>query len=198
TFTPVANGFGSATITVTVNDGGTSNNIISRTFAVTVNPVNQPPTLDALANVTINENATLQTINLSGITSGAANEIQTLMVTTSSSNPGLIPAPAVNYTSPNTAGSISFTPVAYGFGSATISVTVNDGGTINNIITRTFAVTVNPVNQAPTLNALANLTINENAGLQTVNLSGISSGAANENQTLSVTSSSSNPGLVPP
>jgi hypothetical protein len=197
TLTPVAYGFGSATITVTVNDGGTSNNIISRTFAVTVNPVNQPPTLDALANVTINENATLQTINVTGITSGAANESQTLTVTTSSSNPGLIPMPAVNYTSPNTTGSITFTPVANGFGSATITVTVNDGGTSNNIISRTFAVTVNPVNQPPTLNALANVTINENASLQTVNLSGISSGAANENQTLTVTTSSSNPGLVP-
>jgi hypothetical protein len=197
TLTPVAYGFGSATITVTVNDGGTINNIISRTFAVTVNPVNQTPTLNALANVTINENASLQTVNLSGISSGAANENQTLTVTTSSSNPGLIPMPAVNYTSPNTTGSITFTPVANGFGSATITVTVNDGGTSNNIISRTFAVTVNPVNQPPTLNALANVTINENASLQTVNLSGISSGAANENQTLTVTTSSSNPGLVP-
>jgi hypothetical protein len=197
TFTPVAYGFGSATITVTVNDGGTSNNIISRTFAVTVNPVNQVPTLNPLANVTINENAGLQTVNLSGITSGAANESQTLTVTTSSSNPGLIPAPAVSYTNPGTTGSITFSPVTYGFGSATITVTVNDGGTSNNIISRTFAVTVNPVNQVPTLNALANVTINENAGLQTVNLSGITAGAANESQTLTVTTSSSNPGLIP-
>ncbi len=105
-------------ITVTVNDGGASNNVVSRTFTVTVNPVNQPPTLNALANVTINENAGLQTVNLSGITSGATNEIQTLTVTASSSNPGLIPTPTVTYTSPNTTGSIAFTPVAYGFGSA--------------------------------------------------------------------------------
>ena len=31
-------------------------------------------------------------------------------------------------------------------------------------------MTVNPVNQAPTLNAISNVTINENAGQQTVNL----------------------------
>jgi hypothetical protein len=197
TFTPVAFGFGSSTITVTVNDGGTSNNIVSRTFTVTVNPVNQAPTLNALANVTLNENASLQTVNLSGITSGAANENQTLTVTTTSSNPGLIPTPAVSYNTPATTGSISFAPVANGFGSATITVTVNDGGTSNNVISRTFAVTVNPVNQAPTLNALANLTLSENASLQTVALSGITSGAANENQTLTVTTSSSNTGLIP-
>ena len=197
TFTPVASAYGSATITVTVNNGGLSNNLVSQTFTVTVNPVNQAPTLNALANVTINENAGLQTVNLSGITSGATNQNQTLTVTASSSNIGLIPTPAVSYTSPNTTGSITFTPVAYAYGSATITVTVNNGGASNNLVSRTFTVTVNPVNQPPTLNALANLTINENAGLQTVNLSGITSGATNETQTLTVTASSSNTGLIP-
>jgi hypothetical protein len=197
TFAPVAYASGSATITVTVNDGGTSNNIISRTFAVTVNPVNQAPTLNPLANVTINENASLQTVSLSGITSGAANELDTLSVTTSSSNPALIPTPTVSYTSPNATGSIAFTPAALAFGSATITVTVNDGGASNNVISRTFTVTVNPVNQTPTLGALADLTINEGAAQQTVNLAGITSGAANESQTLAVTASSSNTGLIP-
>jgi hypothetical protein len=196
-FTPVALAFGSATLTVTVNDGGTSNNVVSRTFTVIVNPVNQAPTLGALANVTINEGASLQTVNLSGITSGATNELDTLAVTASSSNPGLVPTPAVSYISPNTTGSITFTPVALAFGSATITVTVNDGGTSSNVFSRTFTVTVNPVNQAPTLTTLANVTINENAGLQTVNLSGITSGATNENQTLAVTTTSSNTGLIP-
>jgi hypothetical protein len=197
TFTPVPAANGSATLTVTVNDGGASNNIVTRTFTVTVNPVNQPPTLNALADMNINESATQQTVNLSGITSGAANETQTLTVTTSSSNTGLIPNPTVTYTSPNTTGSITFTPVAYGFGSATITVTVNDGGTSNNIVSRTFTVTVNPVNLPPTLDALANVNINENASLQTVNLAGVTSGAINEADTLTVTASSSNTGLIP-
>jgi hypothetical protein len=196
-FTPVAYAYGSATITVTVNDGGTSNNITSRTFSVTVNPVNQPPTLNALANVTLNENVGLQTVSLAGIGSGAANESQTLTVTASSSNTGLIPTPAVTYLSPNTTGSISFTPVTYAYGSAVITVTVNDGGTSNNITSRTFTVTVNPVNQPPTLGALANMTVNQNAGKQTVSLSGIGSGSPNESQILAVTASSSNTGLIP-
>ena len=197
TFTPVASAFGSSTITVQVNDGGASNNIVTRTFSVTVSPVNQQPTLNTLADVTINEGAGQQTVNLSGISSGAANETQTLTVTASSSNPGLIPNPTVNYTSPNATGTISYTPVAFGFGSATITVQVNDGGTSNNVVARTFTVTVNPVNQAPTLNTIANVSVNEGAGQQTVNLSGISSGASNEVQTLTVTASSSNPGLIP-
>ena len=159
--------------------------------------VNQPPTLNAISNLTINENAGLQTVSLSGITSGATNENQTLTVTAVSSNLGLIPNPTVNYTSPNTTGNLTFTPVANANGTATITVTVNDGGTSNNIVTQTFTVTVNAVNQPPTLNAIGNLIINENAGLQTVNLSGITSGAANENQTLTVTAVSSNPSLIP-
>ena len=92
-----------------MNDGGASNNITTRSFTVTVNSVNQTPTLTALPNMTINENAAQQTVNLSGITSGATNEAQTLTVTAASTNPNLIPAPAVTYTSPNTSGSIRFT-----------------------------------------------------------------------------------------
>ena len=49
---------------------------------------------------------------------------------------------------------------------------------------------------ANTLNAVANRNINEGDGLQTVNLSGIGSGASNEVQSLTVTASSSNPGFI--
>ncbi len=197
TFTPTVNGNGTAIITVTVNDGGTSNNVVTQTFTVTVNAVNQAPTLNAIGNVVISENAGLQTVSLSGITSGATNENQTLKVTAISSNPGLIPSPTVSYTNANTTGQLTFTPVANGNGTATITVSVNDGGTSNNIVTQTFTVTVNAVNQAPTLNAISNLVMNENAGLHTVNLSGITSGAPNESQKLTVTAVSSNPGLIP-
>ena len=197
TFTPAVNGNGSAIITVKVNDGGASNNIVTRTFTVTVNAVNQPPTLNAIGNLSLNENAGLQKVSLSGISSGAANENQTLIVTATSSNTGLIPNPTVNYTNANTTGNLTFTPAANGNGSAIITVKVNDGGASNNIVTQTFTVTVNAVNQPPTLNPIGNLSLNENAGLQKVSLSGISSGAANENQTLTVTATSGNTGLIP-
>ncbi|HZR21742.1 MAG TPA: fibronectin type III domain-containing protein [Verrucomicrobiae bacterium] len=52
-------------------------------------------------------------------------------------------------------------------------------------------------NATPTLNPLANLVIAQNAGRQTVQLSGITSGSTNENQGLSVTAFSSNPKLIP-
>ena len=169
----------------------------AETSYTTLLPVNQQPTLNTLANLTINEGAAAQTVNLSGISSGSASEPQTLVVTASSSNTGLIPNPNVTYNSPAASGSISFTPVALASGSATITVTVNDGGDSNNIVTRTFNIAVNSVNQSPTLNALSNISINEGSGVQTVNLSGITTGAANESQSLAVTASSSNTGLIP-
>jgi formylglycine-generating enzyme required for sulfatase activity len=161
--------------------------------------VNKPPTLAALPDTTINEDSGLQTVNLSGISAGGG-ESQTLTVAATSDNPALIPLPAVTYTSPSATGTLAFTPATNAYGSAVISVVVNDhGGTANGgveAVTNTFKVTVNPVNDAPTLATIPDTTINENAGLQTVNLSGISAGGG-ESQTLTVTATSDNPALIP-
>ncbi|MGO8838670.1 MAG: fibronectin type III domain-containing protein [Limisphaerales bacterium] len=113
-------------------------------------PPNQPPTLDAISNLSINENAGLQTVGLSGISSGAITESQKLTVTAASSNPGLIPNPTVHYTSPSTTGSLTFSPAVNRIGMATITVTVNDGGASNNIVTRKFTVTVTANTKAAT------------------------------------------------
>jgi len=193
-FTAISNAFGSATINVTVNDGGASNNLVTRSFVVTVSPVNDTPTLNALTNITINENAGLQTVNLSGISSGAANEAGTLTVTATSSNPGLIPNPTVSYTSPNATGSITFAPVASTFGSANITVTVNDGGSSNNIVTRQFTVTVNHLNQAPTITAITNRLIAVDTTTSAAFTIGDAETAASA---LTLSGVSDNQGLVP-
>ena len=143
TITPAANRNGTATITYSVNDGST---ITSKTFLLTVNSVNDPPTLSALSNLTIAQDAAQQTVQLLGISAGPF-ESQALTVTASSSNTALIPNPTVSYTSPNASGSIKFTPVAGQSGTSTITVTVmDDGGTANGGVatfSRQFTVTVN-------------------------------------------------------
>src|SRR5262249_191075 len=128
TFTPAPFTYGSATVAVTVNDGGLSNNTVVRSFTVTVKQINYPPTLDPILNLTINENHGAQTVNLTGISPGPSNQVQTLTVTATSSNPSLIPTPTVTYTSPNSTGTLSFTPAAFATGSTTIAVSVNNGG----------------------------------------------------------------------
>jgi len=173
-FKPVADQYGAATITVTVEDGGLDNNlstaadnlVYSRTFVVTVTSVNDAPTIDKPADLTILEDAAEQTVNLTGITAGGG-ESQPLKVTVSSSNTALIPTPSLTYTSPNSTGSIKFTPIAELSGTSTITLTVEDGGPDldlgtagdNLVTTKTFVVTVQAVNDLPTLDILYDLTI---------------------------------------
>lgn len=155
------------------------------------------PTLNALSNVIISEDAAPQTVSLMGISGGIGDLLQVLGITAVSSNPALVPNPTVAYASPNATGTLGFTPVANANGTATITVTVNDSQLLNNLVSRTFTVTVNAVNDAPTLNTLNNLALGISAARQTVSLAGIGSGAANESQALTVTATSSNPSLIP-
>lgn len=136
TFKPVAEAFGTATITVTVSDdGGTANggqNQLHRPFTVNVTPVNDPPTLDVVANRSLRVNAAAQALPLTGITSGRTNEIQTLSLTAVSDNPALVPDPAISYVSPAATGTLHFQPLPGQSGTALITVTVvDDGGTTN-------------------------------------------------------------------
>jgi hypothetical protein len=82
----------------------------------------------------INEDAAEQTVNLSGISTGAPNEIQTLTVTATSGNTGLIAHPTVTYTSPNATATLKYTPVANANGTALVTVRVSDGGTENSFV----------------------------------------------------------------
>jgi hypothetical protein len=197
-FRPNADAFGTATITVTVNDGQSANNLVTRSFTVAVNPVNDLPTLDAPNPATVNEDAATQTVGLTGIGAGPANESsQPLTVTAFSSNPALIPTLLVAYPPGSSTGSLTFRPNPDAFGTATISVVVNDGQFSNNTITQTFTIAVNPINDPPTLDGINPLTISRNAPQQTVNLTGISGGPANESQAVTVVAFSSDTTLIP-
>ncbi len=193
-FTPTLNASGTTTITMTANNGLAQSNIVTRTFNVTVNPVYQPPTLNPVSSLSINENAGLQTVNLTGISLGTGNAVT---ITAVSSNPALIANLNVNYSSPASSGSLSFTPALNASGTTIITVTANNGLTQSNLVIRTFNVTVAAVNQPPTLDPIGNLTFAFNSAAQTVNLTGISPGAPGEIQPLIVSAVSSNPNIVP-
>lgn len=153
---------------------------------------NQPPTLDPIVNLTINVDSGPQTVALSGITSGGTNEIQTLVVTAGSSNPGLIPNPAVNYTTPHTTGTLTIAPAANTIGTANITVTVNDGQATNNTFSRSFTVTVN---DPPTLSAISNQATP--AGMTTAPIPFTVSDTETPASNLTVWATSSLPTLVP-
>ena len=200
TLTPIQNQNGTSTVTVTVTDGEALST--STTFDITVTAVNDVPTLAEITDpAAILEDAIQQSISLSGISTGPTNETQTLTVTATSSDSNLIPDPTITYTSPETTATLSYTPEANANGTATISVVVSDdGGTTNggvNSITNTFNVTVTEVNDVPTIAAVQNLDIVEDALVQTVSLSGIAAGPANETQTVTIVASSSDLTVIP-
>jgi hypothetical protein len=112
--------------------------------------------LDAIVNLTISEDSGLHSVPLTGITSGGEN--QTLSVTAAATPQSLIPSVQVAYTSPSTAGTISFATAPNSSGNATVTVTVSDGLAQT---TRSFSVIVNPVNDPPTLTSIADRTTTE-------------------------------------
>ncbi|MCF6239101.1 MAG: tandem-95 repeat protein, partial [Candidatus Marinimicrobia bacterium] len=197
-YTPLANTNGTAIITVTVNDGQATSNTISRTFEVTVNAVNDLPTINPISDpAAILENAGEQSINFSSVSpGGGADEAgQTIVITATSNNTSLIPNPVVSYAGGST-GQLTYTPLTNQNGVAIITVTLNDGQPNNNITNIQFTVNVTSVNNPPTLDDVADpATIDEDAGEQTIALSGISAGGG-ENQVLTINVSSNNQQLI--
>jgi len=108
---------------------------------------NVTPTINAIANKDA-ISGTLRSVSFSGVTAGG--ESQTISVSALSDNNSLTGIPSVTYTSPNTMGTVQFTPPAGRTTSdtATITVTVtDDGGTANGGDDSTsimFDVTVGP------------------------------------------------------
>ncbi len=139
TLAPLPDAFGTVTITVTVDNLQPLNNILVRTFTVTVYSENDPPTLGPIEDLTVDSTAGPQLVSLTGITSGAFNEAQHLSVVAESSEPGIVPHPQLEYTSPNETGLLRLDPVAYTNGSSIITVTVNDG---QHFTSRSFRVNV--------------------------------------------------------
>ncbi len=116
------------------------------------------PSLNPISNINLSESATPteQPVNLTGINDNDGYT-QTITITASSNNTSLIPDPAETYTSPNTTGSLAFTPVANAHGQATITVTVDDG--VDTPGTVTFTVYVNG---APDFTSSTSADFNEN------------------------------------
>ena len=124
-------------------------------FVVSVENVNELPTLNAVSPITINENENEQAVNLSGVTAGDI-ESQSLRVFATSSNQNLIPDPTVTYTSSNSTGSLAFTPVSSQHGVASITVTVEDGGLDNDLLTPEDNETVQQMFQVTVLEVISN------------------------------------------
>ncbi|WP_020529765.1 MBG domain-containing protein [Flexithrix dorotheae] len=204
-FTPLADQFGKATITVTLTDNaGSSNggsNETIRVFDVNVSG-NFQPKIDALGNIVMGINEPIRTVNLSGISAGVLSNAETITVSAATNNSSVVNMSGVNvdYTDPNSTGTVTISPVTDAIGESTITVSVSDdGGTANggkDKIDETFIVRV-VANRTPELNELPDIGLDVNASEQIINLSGISSGETSDYQSLNVEVSSNNTALIP-
>jgi hypothetical protein len=147
TITPALNQSGVVIINVAVGDGDLTSN---RGFVLTVLS-NLPPTINFIDDLTINED-TSGTVTLTLSDDQSAN----LTVTATSSNPALIPASRIVITGSGNTRTVTLTPVAHASGTAIINFTVSDGRASSS---QGFVLTVNPVNDAPTISGLSNQTV---------------------------------------
>ena len=176
TFTPAPNANGTATVTVTLKDsGGTTNGGVDtsapQTFVITVTAVNDAPSFTKGSDLTAFEDTSAHTVLswATNVSAGPSNESsQALTFQLTNSNNALFSSqPAIN-----SAGDLAYTLAPNAYGSAVITVTLKDnGGTANGGVdtsaAQTFNLAVNPVNDPPTFTAGSNITINEDAGVQT-------------------------------
>jgi O-glycosyl hydrolase len=100
-----------------------------------------PPTINPVKNLLVGVDAGLQSVQLGGITTGG-DAGQSIAITAVSDDTELIPSVTVNYSSPDTIGTLSFTPAAGKKGEATITVTVTDDGIFENETETSFKVLV--------------------------------------------------------
>jgi len=149
TITPALNQFGSANITLEVTDG---TNITTNTFKLTVNSVNDPPTISAISNQTVNEDATTPAIpfTISDVESDAGS----LTLTAASSNQALVTNSNIILGGSGSDRTITITPlpnapIPPASNQTTISITARDpngGQTVQN-----FTLTVTEINDPPQL-----------------------------------------------
>lgn len=116
------------------------------------------PTIDPIADLSVNEDADIQTVILSGISVGAGSP-DSLRISASSQDESLVVQPTVIYQAGQSGGILELQPTPDAHGSVTIVVTVEDSGpdndntTIsdNGLMTVSFTVNVASVNDPPTL-----------------------------------------------
>ncbi|MCP5349621.1 MAG: tandem-95 repeat protein [Oceanospirillaceae bacterium] len=136
TLTPDANFNGSRTVGVGVSDGNGGS--ASTTFSLTVNAVNDAPVFSSISAQSTNED-TAKVVSLAGTATDVDGDSLTYSVSSCPSN--------ISCSLSGT--SLTLTPDANFNGNRTVGVGVSDGN--GGSTSTTFSLTVNAVNDAPTL-----------------------------------------------
>ena len=136
---------------IEVTDGELSDSAV---FALTVNPVNDAPTLDDLANASVDEDEAY-TLELSG--ADVDNDPLTFLASVEENGSASIDG-----------STLTVTPAADFNGDLTVNIIASDGQASGS---GSFTLTVNPVNDSPVIDDIADQSIDEDSSL-TIELSG--------------------------
>jgi uncharacterized repeat protein (TIGR01451 family) len=149
----------SATVTSAALDPQPANN--SAKAGVVINAF---PTISPMANATTNEDFNLGP--LAFIIGDAETAASSLVMTGESSNTNLVPAANIVFGGVGSNRTITLIPAANQQGSATITLTVDDGLAVTN---RFFVATFNSLNDAPVLDPLPDRTVHAGTLIQFTN-----------------------------
>ncbi len=169
TIVPAADFNGTLTVPVTASDGLASSTPFNVTIAVTA--VNDAPSFTAGPNISVlsTSGAYLQAW-ANAISPGPSDESsQTISFTVNSTNTSLfdvVPSILNN-------GTLTFTPNSSASGYSTVTVVCNDNGGIanggvNSSAPKQFTITIGNNNSPPSFTSGPNVTVNEDAGAQTI------------------------------
>ncbi len=196
--TPATDRFGATVITVTADDGIAS---VQRSFELTVNPVNDAPTIAGIADQFVSEGAAVTQIAFTVDEGGGDDEdTQVLVVKASSSNTALVDDSGIRINffddqGDAVGGTLDITPASGRNGSATITVTVDDGA---NVVQEKFNVLIDSIDNPPTISTIEDQTIDENGFIEGLAFTVDEGGGSDEDrQALSITVKTTNSQLVP-
>jgi phage-related protein len=146
-----------ANVTFTATDAGAPPLADSEPIAITVNDVNRAPSLGAIGNKSVNENSLLQ-FNVT------ATDIDNNGLALSATS---LPSGASFVDNGNGTGTFSWTPTFEQSGSyANIGIGAIDDAQEPLSDAKTFSITVNNTNRAPSLALIGDKSVNENSLLQ--------------------------------
>ncbi len=185
--TPLPGQNGSAIISLIVSDG---TNSASTNFLLTVNGLNHVPTITGVGDQAVDEDGVKGPLGFE--VADGESPAASLTLIGSSSNPSLVPSNNIVFGGAGSNRTLTVTPAAHANGTATITVAVSDG---TNTATTNFVLTVNPVNDAPTIGSVADQSVLTN--LSTAPFSFVVGDRETAAGALTLIGGSSNPALVP-
>lgn len=184
------------TLYVTVSDGVYSS---TEKLIINIKDVNEAPTVSPVSDVLVMEDSGKSYIYINGISDGDESDIQNVDVDVSTDNSSLFSELYLLYTKGFSTAKLVYRPAPNKSGQTTIHLNItDDAGTAHNgkdTYIYTFNFTVEAINDAPYINPMSEIVVDEDSGLKSTEINGLYDGDNNQ-QEIEISYTSSNPSLL--